>query len=69
MIQNKVAALRAMKKESGITKADLARRIGVSRSYITRLEAGELTPSLERAFDLARYLDCQIEDLFLYSKE
>lgn len=31
----------------GITKAELARRAGVSRATITRIEKGERSPSIE----------------------
>ena len=69
MITNHLPAWRARRGKSGIKKADLARRLGVSRSYITRLEQGTTHPSLELALRLARYFGCPVEELFQLSTE
>ena len=72
MIRNNVKLLREQKRKCGgrdVTKAHLASKIGVTRSYITRLEKGEICPSLKKAFELARYLGCEIETLFIYEKD
>ncbi len=63
MITNKVQQWREQK---GVTKSILAHRVGLSRSYVTRLEKGEIKPSLEVMFRIARYLGCQIEEIFQY---
>jgi len=39
--------LRALRKAAGITQAELARRTGIHRPNIARLESGRHTPSLE----------------------
>ena len=65
MIGNQVSAWRQKRENGkGISKAHLARRLGVSRSYITKLEQGKLQPSAEVMFRTAEYFGCKIEDVF-----
>ncbi len=64
MFKNEVEFFRRNKGVKGITKSHLAHRIGVSRSYITKLEQGKLKPSIDLAFKIAQYFDCKIEDVF-----
>ncbi|MFA6543171.1 MAG: helix-turn-helix transcriptional regulator [Limisphaerales bacterium] len=47
-----------------VSKAHLARQIGVSRAYVTRLEGGQLQPSGEMMFRIAGYFKCPIEAVF-----
>ena len=67
MVSNKVKEYREkilIADEFKVTKAHLARKIGVSRSYVTKLEKDEICPSLEVAQRLASYLNCKLDDLF-----
>ena len=48
----------------GMSQADLAAAIGVSRQTINAIERERYDPSLELAFKLAYHFDCQVEDLF-----
>ncbi len=50
----------------GWTQQELADRATVSRQTVISLERGRYNPSIILAFKLARLLDTQIEDLFLY---
>lgn len=47
------ARLRALRLEAGLTQAELARRTGIHRPNIARVEAGRHTPSLETLARLA----------------
>lgn len=47
------ARLRELRLEAGLTQADLARRTGIHRPNIARVEAGRHTPSLETLSRLA----------------
>lgn len=47
------ARLRALRLEAGLTQAELARRTGIHRPNIARVEAGRHTPSLETLSRLA----------------
>ena len=52
------------RKAKGVSKAHLARRVGVSRSYVTKLEKGIMQPSGEMMFRIARYLGQPLEAVF-----
>ena len=47
------ARLRQLRKAAGLTQAELARRTGIHRPNIARVEAGRHTPSLETLARLA----------------
>ena len=51
----------------GISMAHLARQVGLSRSYISKLERGRIQPSAEVMFRIAAYFGCDVEDIFSYS--
>lgn len=55
--------LRALRRERGITLADLAATIGVSESTLSRLESGQRRASLELLLPLARIYDVPLDDL------
>jgi DNA-binding XRE family transcriptional regulator len=61
MLKNNVKTLRLEKK---LSKAHLARQIGVCRSYVSKLEAGSLQPSGEVMFRIAGYFKLRLEDIF-----
>lgn len=63
-MRNYLAVWRARRGPRGISKAHLARQVGVTRSYITKLEQGACEPSLQVAFKLAAYFQCPVEALF-----
>ena len=46
------------------SKAELASAIGRSRSYVTRLERGEIRPSVEAMFRIAEFFGCPVEAVF-----
>ncbi|HNP84238.1 MAG TPA: helix-turn-helix transcriptional regulator [Nitrospira sp.] len=64
MIKNHLKEWRARQAQRGISKATLARRIHVNRSYVTKLEQGKAVPSLQVALQLAEYFGCTVDDLF-----
>jgi transcriptional regulator with XRE-family HTH domain len=55
--------LRALRRDRGITLADLATTTGVSESTLSRLESGQRRPSLELLLPLARTYDVPLDDL------
>jgi putative transcriptional regulator len=65
MITNSVGKWRLAK---GVSKAHLARRIGVDRSYITKLENGKMQPSGEMMFRFAEYLGQTLEEVFQHAQ-
>ncbi len=50
--------------ERGVSQAQLAQDLGVSRQTINAIETERYTPSLPLALDLAHYFATQVEDLF-----
>jgi|SRR5208283_376303 len=61
MLKNSVKEWRQKKK---ISKAHLARQIGVCRSYVSKLERGNIQPSGEVLFRIVEYFKLRIEDIF-----
>jgi putative transcriptional regulator len=49
---------------NGMTQADLADRVGVTRQTIHSIETGKYNPSIELALRLALALQLAVEDLF-----
>ena len=56
--------LRELREEPGLTQAQLADRIGVSRKTVNTVENGVFVPSTVVALKLARALGCPVEELF-----
>ncbi len=51
------------RKALGMTQADLAELLNMSNDAISRLERGNIVPSVIRLFELAEIFDCDVEDL------
>lgn len=67
MVYFNLGTFKACMEKKGIkNKSFIARNIGVDRSYICKLEKGDITPSAEKMLRLARLLECKVEDLFQY---
>jgi putative transcriptional regulator len=58
--------IRALREGAGITQAELARRIGVTRQTVIAIEQERYSPSLELAFQIARVFDAGLDDVFHY---
>lgn len=56
--------LRNVRSEAGLTQAELADRVGVSRQTIIAMEKGAYTPSLDLALVLADAFKRPVEELF-----
>jgi putative transcriptional regulator len=59
-----VNRLRALRESTGMTQADLAAALGVSRQTIISIEQGRYSPSLDLALRLARLFGRPVEELF-----
>ena len=57
------ATIRAERKARKMTEQDLADRTGVSRSFIKRLEKGNLSCGIGSAFEAAHVLGIQLFDM------
>jgi putative transcriptional regulator len=62
-VTNDIRELRAAR---GITQAELASAVGVTRQTIIAIEQGRYSPSLEMAFLIARALGTRLDEVFQY---
>lgn len=60
--------LEEIRKEYGITQAELADILEVSRQTIGSLENGRYNPSILLAFKIATYFNLTIEEIFIYEE-
>jgi putative transcriptional regulator len=56
--------LKDLRAQNGMTQADLAEKLGVSRQTIIAIESGRYDPSLPLAFAIARVFARPIEQIF-----
>ena len=56
--------LEAIRRQAGLTQAQLSKFAGVSRKSINAIENGMYVPSTVLALKIADTLDCKVEDLF-----
>ncbi len=61
--------IRAVREQSGMTQAELAKRIGVTRQTLIAIEQGRYSPTLELAFQLSREFGVGLDDLFQYPED
>jgi putative transcriptional regulator len=57
-------SLRSVREAAGMTQAELARQVGVTRQTLIAIEQGKYSPTLELAFQLARVFGAGLDDLF-----
>ena len=62
------AALREKRMRIGMTQSDLAQLSGLNRSYISEIENGRESISLDRAENLAKAVGSSLSDLLKISK-
>ncbi|MDC7701709.1 helix-turn-helix domain-containing protein [Vogesella indigofera] len=55
--------LRSRRKELKISQDDLALLSGIDRSYVGRIERGEVRVTLEKVYKLAQVLQCDAREL------
>ena len=60
-MKNRIQELR---KAQGLSQADLAKGLGVSRQTVNALERGRYDPSLPLAFTIAKLFGLRIEEIF-----
>lgn len=56
--------LRDLRTQAGLTQADLASRLDVSRQAVIAIEAGKHSPSLDLAYKIAAVFDLPVEAIF-----
>ena len=64
MTHRLIVRLKGHRQQAGLTQAELAEEVGVSRKTINTVENGVFIPSSVLALSLAARLNCSIHDLF-----
>ena len=60
-VANRLAAIR---KARGVSQAELAKQVGITRQAVYAIEGNQYIPSTKIALQLAAALHCHVEDLF-----
>lgn len=55
--------LRQKRRDIGVSQDQLALQADIDRSYIGRIERGEVNITLEKAYQLAKVLECDVREL------
>ena len=63
ILHNNLAEAR---KEKGLSQAELAKTVGVSRNTISSIETGQFSPTAKLALILCIALEKKFEDLFYF---
>ena len=63
ILRNNLAEVR---KEKGLSQAELAKMVGVSRNTISSIETGQFNPTAKLALILCIALDKKFEELFYF---
>ncbi len=63
ILQNRLKEIRA---EKGLSQAELAALVGVSRNTISSIETGQFNPTAKLALVLCTALDRKFEELFYF---
>jgi len=58
--------IKQLRAKYNLTQEDLARKVGVRRETILFLEKGKYNPSLKLAYNVAKALKANIEEIFLF---
>jgi putative transcriptional regulator len=61
--------IRELRTARGVTQAELATAVGVTRQTIIAIEQGRYSPSLEMAFLIARALGARLDEVFRYPED
>jgi transcriptional regulator with XRE-family HTH domain len=68
LAQRLAERLRKLREEAGLSQVQMARRLGISRSTLNRLEAADQNTTLRTLDQLCQALKCQPGDLFSVEK-
>lgn len=56
--------LKQLRIKAGLCQSDLAKTLGISRTTVSMWEIGAGFPRADKLPELAKILDCSIDDLF-----
>lgn len=53
-----------MRKQKGMSQEDLSKKLGLTQGTISQWENGVTLPTADKLPEIAKVLDCTIDDLF-----
>lgn len=56
--------IRHLREKTGISQAELSRKLGFSRSYMNKLEKSDKNLNVATALRIAKILNCSLDDIF-----
>jgi transcriptional regulator with XRE-family HTH domain len=56
--------LKIARTKRSITQAEIANKIGIEASYLSRIEKGTVPISCERIYEIIHFLHCNIDEVF-----
>lgn len=56
--------IREIRKAKGISQEQLALLTGIDRSYLGRIERGEVSVTVEKLYEIVKILETELKDLF-----
>ncbi|OYT54529.1 MAG: transcriptional regulator [Candidatus Altiarchaeales archaeon ex4484_2] len=61
--------IKELRARYDLTQEELAKKVGVRRETIVFLEKGRYNPSLKLAYDVAKVLKSDIEEVFIFEED
>ena len=56
--------IKKIREGRGIKQSELAERVGVTQSMMSQIERGSKAPSMPLGAELAKVLECRMDDLY-----
>jgi transcriptional regulator with XRE-family HTH domain len=56
--------IKLARTKRSITQAEVANKIGIEASYLSRIEKGSVPVSCERIYEIIHFLHCDIDEIF-----
>lgn len=64
-----IIMIKSLRKEFGLSQADLAQKVGVSRQTMNAIENGRYSPTLDMAYKITEALNKKyVEEIFIKEK-
>jgi len=61
--------IKELRARYDLTQEELAKKVGVRRETIVFLEKGKYNPSLKLAYNIAKVLKSNIEEIFIFEED